>query len=371
MSLLHEYSGNLHMHTPYSDGEAYHTEIAQAALLAGLDFIIVTDHNVLVQGVEGYYSSDAGESRRHVLLLTGEEIHDRTRLPQVNHLLVYGAERELAACAADPQGLINAVNAAQGLCFLAHPHDTPLERFNEPAIPWEDWQVRGFTGLEIWNYMSSLKQVINEGTFWQGLRAAFRPEEFISAPNPLTLAKWDALLSAGQRVVGIGNSDAHGTVIQLGLIKHTVFPYDFLFSCVNTHILSAQPFNGDYQHDKALVYKALRQGHAYIGYDLLGSTRQFRFSAHGQHGTAIMGDSLKLGSGVTLQAMAGARSHIKLIRHGKVVAEATDRENLTYTAQQGGAYRVEVWRTFKGKPRAWILSNPIYLEDATYRVAQA
>jgi hypothetical protein len=367
MSLLYEYSGNLHMHTPYSDGEAYHAEIARAALTAGLDFIIVTDHNVLVQGVEGYYT----DHENHVLLLTGEEIHDRTRLPQVNHLLVYGAERELATCASDPQGLINAVNAAGGLCFLAHPHDTPLERLNEPAIPWEDWHVLGFTGLEIWNYMSSVKQVINEGSLWQAIRAAFRPEEAISAPNPLTFAKWDALLSAGQRVVGIGNSDAHGTVFQLGLLKHTVFPYDFLFSCVNTHILSAQPFNGDWQHDKAIVYKALRQGHAYIGYDLLGSTRQFRFSAHGQHGTAIMGDSLKLGSGVTLQALAGARSHIKLIRHGKVVAEAHNRENLTYTAQQGGAYRVEVWRTFKGRPRAWILSNPIYLEDAAYRLNHA
>jgi len=84
-----------------------------------------------------------------------------------------------------------------------------------------------------------------------------------------------------------------------------------------------------------------------------------------------MGDSLKLGSGVTLQALAGARSHIKLIRHGKVVAEAHNRENLTYTAQQGGAYRVEVWRTFKGRARAWILSNPIYLEDATYRLNHA
>ena len=27
----HEIVGNLHMHTPYSDGAAYHAEIAQAA----------------------------------------------------------------------------------------------------------------------------------------------------------------------------------------------------------------------------------------------------------------------------------------------------------------------------------------------------
>ena len=43
---LYEYTANLHMHTPYSDGEWYHAPIAEAAMRAGLDVIIVTDHNV-------------------------------------------------------------------------------------------------------------------------------------------------------------------------------------------------------------------------------------------------------------------------------------------------------------------------------------
>ncbi|HSM58601.1 MAG TPA: hypothetical protein VK879_20775, partial [Candidatus Sulfomarinibacteraceae bacterium] len=47
------------------------------AIRAGLDFIIVTDHNVWVHGVEGYYETDEGR----VLLLTGEEVHDVRRQP--------------------------------------------------------------------------------------------------------------------------------------------------------------------------------------------------------------------------------------------------------------------------------------------------
>ena len=35
---------NLHMHTTYSDGTGTHAELAQAAIQAGLDAIIVTDH---------------------------------------------------------------------------------------------------------------------------------------------------------------------------------------------------------------------------------------------------------------------------------------------------------------------------------------
>ncbi|MEJ2149133.1 MAG: PHP domain-containing protein, partial [Chloroflexota bacterium] len=70
MQPVYEYIGNAHIHTPYSDGEGSHTEIAQAAVQAGLDFVIVTDHNVLVQGVEGYYHFGTDQD---VLLLTGEE----------------------------------------------------------------------------------------------------------------------------------------------------------------------------------------------------------------------------------------------------------------------------------------------------------
>src|SRR5438552_14694162 len=106
---FYEYVGNMHMHTPYSDGAGSHAQIARAAQIAGIDFIIVTDHNVLVQGVEGYYGDD---KEGYVLVLTGEEIHDQHLDPQINHFLVYGAEHELAQCAASPQGLIDAVHAA-------------------------------------------------------------------------------------------------------------------------------------------------------------------------------------------------------------------------------------------------------------------
>ena len=72
---MHEYIVNLHMHTAYSDGTGSHSDIAQAALQAGIDVVIVTDHNVWVNGPEDYYEDET----RRVLLLVGEEVHDRTR----------------------------------------------------------------------------------------------------------------------------------------------------------------------------------------------------------------------------------------------------------------------------------------------------
>ena len=104
---------NLHMHTHYSDGTASHAELAKIALQAGLDVILVTDHNVYVQNLDGYFQ----ENERKVLLLVGEEIHDRNRFPQKNHMLVFGAGRELTQFSQSPQQLIDQTIASGGLCL--------------------------------------------------------------------------------------------------------------------------------------------------------------------------------------------------------------------------------------------------------------
>jgi len=359
----YEYVGNLHIHTPYSDGAEYHAEIAEAALLVGLDFLVFTDHNVWLDGIEGYYGD---EDRGFVLLLSGEEVHDRTRNPQCNHVLVYQAQQEMAPHAHTLSALLNAVYQTGGMSFIAHPDDRAVDWLNEPAIPWLDRSVDGFTGLEIWNYMSRFKDHIQ--TRRDAVRGIFRPEEVVIGPSPLTLALWDELLSENRKVVGIGNADAHGTVYHFGPITHTVFTYDFLFSSVNTHLLTKSPLNGDLEHDRLQLYQALRQGRAFIGYDIPGSTRGFRYSGQGQNVSVVMGESIRLGHGVTLQALAPARSHIKIIRYGEVVAEETNVENLTHVVRESGAYRTEVWRSFHGIERAWILSNPIYVEPNPTRL---
>jgi predicted metal-dependent phosphoesterase TrpH len=102
------------MHTRYSDGHGSHREIAQAAIKAGLDAIIVTDHNVLVNGMEKYVQN----GNKRVLMLVGEEGHDPTRLPQKNHLLVFGASQELSSLAYEPQNLSMAFVGMAGYHFL-------------------------------------------------------------------------------------------------------------------------------------------------------------------------------------------------------------------------------------------------------------
>src|SRR4030065_1067007 len=118
---MHELIINLHMHTIYSDGHGTHADIAQAALRAGLDAVIVTDHNILVSGLSDYYQ----DGDRRVLLLVGEEIHDRARDPQKNHLLVVGAGRELIQLAEEPQRLLAGIRAAARPPSISPPRETP------------------------------------------------------------------------------------------------------------------------------------------------------------------------------------------------------------------------------------------------------
>lgn len=352
---MHEVIVNLHMHTRYSDGSGLHKDIAAAAFKAGVDAVIVTDHNILVQGFEGYYK----DKNKKLLMLIGEEIHDQARDPQKNHLLVFGANRELATFAENPQNLIHQVREAGGICFLAHPDDPEAKAFNETDISWEDWSVQNYTGIELWNALSELKTLVP--TKLHGVFYAFFPAFVAHQPIPNTLAKWDELLSAGNKVVAIGGSDAHALKIHLGPLHRIIFPYEFHFRTVNTHALLSGPLTGDVTIDRSLIYKAFAAGHCFVGYDLPAPTKGFRFSAQGQHGSVIMGDEISAKNGVTLQAKLPSAAEIILLKDGLPVQTWENQQSCTYITTEPGVYRIEAYRRYLGKRRGWIYSNPIYV----------
>jgi len=352
---MHEIVINLHMHTVYSDGTGTHKDIAQAAIKAELDAVIVTDHNVLVQGVEGFYR--VGRSR--LLLLVGQEVHDQDRDPQKNHLLVFNANRDLSTLADDPQSLINGVNEAGGLSFLAHPRDLANSAFNEPDISWEAWDVHSFTGLELWNGLSELKTVLH--TKLNGVFYAFLPQFIAHHPMLETLQRWDDLVSNGRRVVAVGGSDAHAMHMHMGPLHRVIFPYDFHFRTVNTHVFIPEPLSGDVPTDKRMIYEALAQGRCFVGYDLPASTRGFTFKGRGLEQSVIMGEEIPSKGGVTLQAHLPKPAEIRLLKDGKIIGIWKDSQACAYSASEPGVYRVEAWRNYLGLKRGWIFSNPIYV----------
>lgn len=348
---MYEYVGNIHIHTKYSDGEGLHAEVAQAAAHAGLDFLVTTDHNVWVQGCEGYYGK--------VLLLVGEEVHDVRRIPPANHLLAYNAESELATFAPDPQGLIDEVNRCGGFSYIAHPYEyaSPISH-DLMAISWENWEVTGYTGLEVWNYMSEFKALLRGPL--SAIFFVYFPAWGIRGPFRAALRKWDELLAQGKRVAAIGNSDAHANPYSLGPLHRVVFPYEYLFRCVNTHILVERPFNGVLEHDKALVYEALRAGRTWAGYDLPAPTTGFRFVARSGNDEATLSQELVRAGATVFEVQTPYSADIRLVYNGRVVARARGKA-LKHTTAEPGVYRVEAYRCYRLARRGWIFSSPIYV----------
>jgi hypothetical protein len=347
--------GNLHCHTRYSDGSGTHEDIARAAIAADLDFVVVTDHNVWVDGMDGYRY----RGRERVLLLTGEEIHDQDRLPQKNHLLVYEAGAELAGLSRKTQLLLDSVDEHGGLAFLAHPKDPAAPTFNEDDLSWEDWSVTGYAGIELWNFMSEFKSKLSSKP--RAIFLAYNPKLIAEGPFQEVLELWDRLLSEGKQVYAIGGSDAHATPLSMGPLKRIIFPYEFLFRTVNTHVLLDKPLTGDASTDRAAIFNALRKGSCFVGYDLPESTKGFRFSAHGERREVQMGGQLELGLGATLQIHLPRRAQIRLIRNGRTIQTWQNTQSAVHTVREPGAYRAEVHIYYLGKSRAWIYSNPIIL----------
>ncbi len=360
----HEYFGNIHMHTTHSDGVGDFEELVQAAASVGLHFVFVTDHNVLVRDTEEGY-------RHGVLTLVGEEVHDPGLKPEGNHLLCLGVEEDLTHLGPDPQKLIDGVKAQGALPFLAH----PIERFTKliPAhYPWHNWEVTGYHGVELWNYMSGFRGIVTSRV--QALLMGFFPHLFTTGPLPEMLAKWDEL-TAERPVVALGGVDVHAETYHIGPIRRCFLPYEHCARALNTHLLTEEAFvgpNGSQPtgkddsavgHDRRQVLGALGAGRCWLGYDLVEWTTGFRFQAEHDRGNGVMGDTIGApspGQATHFSAFAPADGTIRLLRGGKLVAESQGRR-LEHTDTEPGVYRVEVWKKRWGRPRGWIFSNPIYV----------
>lgn len=346
---------SLHMHTRYSDGSGSHKDIGEAALKAGIEAVIVTDHNVWVQEIEGYTQ----KGKRRALVLVGEEIHDHTLKPGKNHLLIFDANRELSKYAANPQQLINQVNTSGGLSFIAHPIDDPLPQFHEASFNWEDWDVKGYTGIELWNQMSEFKT--RSTTSLKAIFHALFPRYMTLAPLERSLKLWDELLSKSKTpVVAVAGNDAHANRVSAGPLSKIVYPYEYQFAALNNHLLVPKGLCGEINADRRLIYEALARGNLFLAYDLPHSTRGFRFSVNHNDGQFWMGDTIKAESGMTFQVRLPIRTHMRLIKDGKVIREHDDREVVTHISKEPGIYRVEVYIDYLGRHRGWIFSNPIY-----------
>ncbi len=346
----YEYIGNLHVHSRHSDGSLSAPEIAGAALRAGLDFLGLNDHDFMTDGLrleeEGFYGK--------LLLLKGLEVGKR-----YHHYLAYDLKSMVRSDNAGPQLVIDEVNNQGGFGFLAHPFEKGMP-FTEKSLAytWNDLSIRGFSGMEIWNYSSRWKERV-KGPLW-GLYCLALKRLTLRPPSRKTLAFWDRL-SRERRVVGIGGSDAHGAGFRWGPLNLRPLSYPFLLSTINNHIFLNRPMPRSFDKAKRVVYQAIREGRLFIAHDGLAPARGFRFDFLSNDGSDLMmGEEAPFQAG-RFVVETPAESRIRLVKDGRVEAVANGKEAI-YRVKEKGVYRVEAdlkLRVLGYYP--WIYSNPIYL----------
>ena len=343
-----ELAGAIHMHSVFSDGSGEVEDIARFAGEAGLDYILLTDHNTLralKEGYEGWYDN--------TLLLVGCEINDKLN---ENHYLAFGIN-ETFSTRLSAKEYVKRVKEAGGIGFLAHPHEKRKHMVEHPPYPWTEWDLSDFTGIEVWNHMSEWMENLTEQNKYQSF---IHPLKSIIAPPKETLLIWDKL-NLTRKVVGIGGIDAHAHKYNvLGFVEVEVFPYKVLFKSIRTHLLIEDdlPRKNDEKSlntIKKIMYSALASGNSFFANDYLADSKGFRFYAEAGKKKYQMGETIDYTGKIKLSVFVPfPKSEIRLIHNG-VLVETEEEGSAKFEVKSPGVYRVEVLHNKK----AWIFSNHI------------
>ncbi len=332
----------IHVHTTLSDGTADPPFIAARAARAGVEVVILTDHNRLSPG-EGIYPGG-------VLVIAGQEV-----TPRYDHLLVLGLDQNLGPI--QDEDRCRRIRRLGGWAALAHPLDSGLTLSQDShSYAALDYRRLDHQGLELWNVLSAFKRGLHSP--WLALARMIMPRSFLAGPHPLVLALWDTV---GRRRPwpALGGADAHAFATGHKWLPFKVYSYRRHMGLVTTGLWLSRPFRGDFNHDRNLVLQALARGHCFVA---LGPARGFRCRLLRPSGPALWpGSRLPWQAGLVLEVKLPARGRVRLLCQGREVARGKGRR-FSWPLEQPGVWRVEARRL---RPpagwRPWIYCNPFYL----------
>jgi hypothetical protein len=304
---LRLFKGDLHIHTLASDGVLTVEELTRRAMLHGLDFLAITDHNQMI-------SAESLPRLPGFTLIPGIEwTHFR------GHANFLGVDRPydepfFANSQEEMQARFSSARARGALITICHPFDElcPFQ-FDMNSIP--------FDCLEIWN--GPMRE--------SNLRA---------------VGLWHHMLVAGKKVPICGGSDYHR--------DHLFIIPGGPTTCV--YAMSASP---------ADILSGLRQGHAYITFAPNGPTLEMT------GGDALPGDSVPFPRVKEIQIVASgllagdilqvvtARGSTPILK-----AEMDGKFQGIYPMEAAGFARIEILRGFLPSLPMLpaLISNPIYFD---------
>jgi hypothetical protein len=326
-----ELRGAWHVHTTASDGLAPLEEVAAAARAAGLDFVVVTDHNLRVP--------DRARRIDGVLVIPATEASTR-----LGHVVAIGVPRPLTREERDGDPLA-AIRALGGEAVLAHPL--------HPRRPFRGWGGGAWRGMEVVSNDTSWGRVVADRDVsrvvvaalelpWDGPRAVLT----LGDDPADELARFDAELRSA-RAAGEARSAARALFCSHD--AHGYPSYRAAFEAFSMHVPLA-PTDDD-EADAAAISAALLDGRAACVFDGVARAAGVRLEG-GRDGLAL-----------ALRSAALGNARWTVVRDGAPVSveETASPDGVRLSCAGGclpGDYRVEGW--LEGQP--WIFTNPVRIE---------
>lgn len=348
-----EYKGVMHVHSflgGHSRGSF--ADIISAARANDLDFVVMTEHpekdiDTAAMTLKGTHGG--------VLFINGNEVSSATgdRL-----LILPGYEGTHEAGNLATTEVVTKAKGLGALSFVAYPEE------------FKSWEAGEFDGVEVFNVYSNARQInpvfaVFDVLWSQRAYPALLFATFYARPTD-NLQKWDAALAQRQLTATAGN-DAHANIgLSLNdssgktLVGLKLDPYETSFRLVRLHVLVGP--NKELDHDGLM--QAIKQGHCFIGFDLIGDTTGFNFSAENASGTHIQGDEIQLQPNTRLRVDLPVSARVLWFKNGEVWLDENGVTSKTLDVSDPGVYRVEAYLPQLGKPvgeQPWIISNPIYV----------
>jgi hypothetical protein len=349
-----EYKGIIHAHTSLG-GHSTGTfdELIDGANANDLDFVIMTEHytdkyDTSALTLNGVYGK--------TLFVGGNEIDtsDGDRF-----LMIPGGPDAASFSKMPTNVVLSTLHSENRLAFITYP-----EKFKSWNSDFDGDEVFSLhTNAKKMNPFLALFDLIWSYPAYPALTFATyfkRPDE--------NLAKFDEI-AAKRKVVFTAGTDAHSNIgfHLLGddagnkFINIKIDPYKTTFQLVRVHVL----IDKNKPLTRESLIDALKMGHSFIGFDVLGDTSGFNFLAENDVETKIMGDDIALSQGVRLRVVSPIPARCVIFRNGEKYFESQETGEISLDAKESGTYRVELYLDQLGSPfdkMPWIISDPIYVK---------
>lgn len=346
-----DYKGVIHVHTGiggHSTGNF--DELIDGAANNRLDFVVMTEHTA-----ELYDSSALTLNGvfKGVLFINGQEVETSTD----RFLLVPGAAESNRANKVQTADFLLNIRSKNKLAFITYPekHKT--------------WNA-DFDGVEVFSLNTNAKKMNPFFAAFDAIWSFYAYPELVLAnyfkrPDE-NLQKYDEA-TRNRRLTLLAGTDAHSNIgfHLLGddagnkIINLKIDRYETIFRTMKNHVLleKGKPLTPEN------LLQSLKNGHSFVGVDVLSDTKGFSFTAENGNEQKIMGDEINLTENTVLKSAAPQTARFVIFKDGEKILEENSAQ-INFPVREKGTYRAEVYLDSLGAPfdkMPWIISNPIYI----------